>query len=220
MWGGAPGDVRAGTGGGGVRRERGAGAYAPGRDPGSPAGTRGPGPLHCAGGFYADPLVPAPCAGGLTMFTFVVRDENSSVYAEVSRLLVASGHWKRLRRDNPRFNLMLGERNRLPFGRLGELPRSSPCPPRPVGTSAFVLRPQISSAPPLPRKTQISKGLNASHLRNLGVRPESRRCHPDNGLSCSMRGVDRMLPMPPATRPHPGSRRAPMPRLHAPALRG
>ncbi|XP_023377683.1 tubulin--tyrosine ligase [Pteropus vampyrus] len=56
------------------------------------------------------------------MFTFVVRDENSSVYAEVSRLLVASGHWKRLRRDNPRFNLMLGERNRLPFGRLGHEP--------------------------------------------------------------------------------------------------
>ncbi|XP_058134042.1 tubulin--tyrosine ligase [Dasypus novemcinctus] len=56
------------------------------------------------------------------MYTFVVRDENSSVYAEVSRLLLASGHWKRLRRDNPRFNLMLGERNRLPFGRLGHEP--------------------------------------------------------------------------------------------------
>ncbi|XP_037663617.1 tubulin--tyrosine ligase isoform X3 [Choloepus didactylus] len=56
------------------------------------------------------------------MYTFVVRDENSSVYAEVSRLLVASGHWRRLRRDNPRFNLMLGERNRLPFGRLGHEP--------------------------------------------------------------------------------------------------
>lgn len=79
---------------------------------------------------HAEPLVPAPCAGALAMFTFVVRDENSSVYAEVSRLLVASGHWKRLRRDNPRFNLMLGERNRLPFGRLGELPRA---PPRPAG---------------------------------------------------------------------------------------
>lgn len=54
------------------------------------------------------------------MYTFVVRDENSSVYAEVSRLLLATGYWKRLRRDNPRFNLMLGERNRLPFGRLGK----------------------------------------------------------------------------------------------------
>ncbi|XP_021019595.1 tubulin--tyrosine ligase-like [Mus caroli] len=51
------------------------------------------------------------------MYTFVVRDENSSVYVEVSRLLLATGYWKRL--DNPRFNLMLGERNRLPFGRLG-----------------------------------------------------------------------------------------------------
>ncbi|XP_008978528.1 tubulin--tyrosine ligase isoform X2 [Callithrix jacchus] len=56
------------------------------------------------------------------MYTFVVRDENSSVYAEVSRLLLATGYWKRLRRDNPRFNLMLGERNRLPFGRLGHEP--------------------------------------------------------------------------------------------------
>lgn len=54
------------------------------------------------------------------MYTFVVRDEGSSVYAEVSRLLLASGQWRRLRRDNPRFNLMLGERNRLPFGRLGK----------------------------------------------------------------------------------------------------
>lgn len=89
-------------------------------------------------------LAPAPGPGGLAMFTFVVRDENSSVYAEVSRLLVASGHWKRLRRDNPRFNLMLGERNRLPFGRLGERPRSVRIPPLgPARASVFVLRPQI-----------------------------------------------------------------------------
>ncbi|XP_028928021.1 tubulin--tyrosine ligase isoform X2 [Ornithorhynchus anatinus] len=56
------------------------------------------------------------------MYTFVVRDESSSVYAEVSRLLLATGQWRRLKRDNPRFNLMLGERNRLPFGRLGHEP--------------------------------------------------------------------------------------------------
>ncbi|KAM7172150.1 tubulin--tyrosine ligase isoform 5-T5 [Macrochelys suwanniensis] len=56
------------------------------------------------------------------MYTFVVRDENSSIYAEVSRILLSSGQWKRLKRDNPRFNLMLGERNRLPFGRLGHEP--------------------------------------------------------------------------------------------------
>lgn len=55
------------------------------------------------------------------MYTFVSRDENSSVYAEVSKILVSTGQWKRLKRDNPRFNLMLGERNRLPFGRLGEV---------------------------------------------------------------------------------------------------
>uniref|UniRef100_A0A8C5QKB1 Tubulin--tyrosine ligase n=1 Tax=Leptobrachium leishanense TaxID=445787 RepID=A0A8C5QKB1_9ANUR len=56
------------------------------------------------------------------MYTFVVRDENSTVYAEVSKILLATGQWKRLKRDNPRFNLMLGERNRLPFGRLGHEP--------------------------------------------------------------------------------------------------
>ncbi|XP_030053971.1 tubulin--tyrosine ligase [Microcaecilia unicolor] len=56
------------------------------------------------------------------MYTFVVRDENSSVYSEVAKILISTGQWKKLRRDNPRFNLMLGERNRLPFGRLGHEP--------------------------------------------------------------------------------------------------
>ncbi|XP_063774175.1 tubulin--tyrosine ligase [Pseudophryne corroboree] len=56
------------------------------------------------------------------MYSFVVRDENSTVYAEVSKILLATGQWKKLKRDNPRFNLMLGERNRLPFGRLGHEP--------------------------------------------------------------------------------------------------
>lgn len=54
------------------------------------------------------------------MYTFVTRDDNSTVYAEVSKILISTGQWKRLKRDNPRFNLMLGERNRLPFGRLGK----------------------------------------------------------------------------------------------------
>ncbi|XP_028676025.1 tubulin--tyrosine ligase [Erpetoichthys calabaricus] len=56
------------------------------------------------------------------MYTFVTRDENSSVYAEVSKMLLSTGQWRKLKRDNPRFNLMLGERNRLPFGRLGHEP--------------------------------------------------------------------------------------------------
>lgn len=55
------------------------------------------------------------------MYTFVLRDDNSSVYAEVSKILISTGKWKRLKKDNPRFNLMLGERNRLPFGRLGKV---------------------------------------------------------------------------------------------------
>lgn len=54
------------------------------------------------------------------MYTFVSRDDNSTVYGEVSKILLSTGKWKRLKRDNPRFNLMLGERNRLPFGRLGK----------------------------------------------------------------------------------------------------
>ncbi|XP_073528887.1 tubulin--tyrosine ligase [Phyllobates terribilis] len=56
------------------------------------------------------------------MYTFVVRDENSTVFAEVAKILLTTGQWKRLKKDNPRFNLMLGERNRLPFGRLGHEP--------------------------------------------------------------------------------------------------
>ncbi|XP_053292493.1 tubulin--tyrosine ligase isoform X2 [Pleuronectes platessa] len=56
------------------------------------------------------------------VYTFVTRDENSTVYAEVSKILLSTGQWKRLKRDNPRFNLILGERNRLPFGRLGHEP--------------------------------------------------------------------------------------------------
>ena len=57
------------------------------------------------------------------MYTFMVRDGNSSVYAnEVFWLLLATGHWKRLQWDNPRFSLMLEERNRLPFRRLDREP--------------------------------------------------------------------------------------------------
>uniref|UniRef100_H3CF07 Tubulin--tyrosine ligase n=1 Tax=Tetraodon nigroviridis TaxID=99883 RepID=H3CF07_TETNG len=56
------------------------------------------------------------------MYTFVSRDNSSTVYAEISKILISTGHWKRLKKDNPRFNLMFGERNRLPFGRLGHEP--------------------------------------------------------------------------------------------------
>uniref|UniRef100_A0A1A8TZ80 Tubulin--tyrosine ligase n=1 Tax=Nothobranchius furzeri TaxID=105023 RepID=A0A1A8TZ80_NOTFU len=56
------------------------------------------------------------------MYTFVSRDDNSTIYAEVSKILLSTGKWKKLKKDNPRFNLMLGERNRLPFGRLGHEP--------------------------------------------------------------------------------------------------
>lgn len=80
----------------------------------------------------------------------MVRDEGSSVYAEVSRLLLASGQWRRLRRDNPRFNLMLGERNRLPFGRLGKGPPCSPPLPLPVPSLPGVPRPVAVPWLPVP----------------------------------------------------------------------
>lgn len=137
---------------------------------------RGPGPVRRARRFHAEPLVPPPWASCLTMFTFVVRDENSSVYAEVSRLLVASGHWKRLRRDNPRFNLMLGERNRLPFGRLGERPLCRPRPPRPAGANAFVRRPHVCPAAPLADKPRAPLVL-LSLVPGIGFGPKSRRGH-------------------------------------------
>ncbi|CAH1261354.1 TTL [Branchiostoma lanceolatum] len=56
------------------------------------------------------------------MYTFVNRDESSSVYGTVAELLVARGDWRGLPRDSARFHLMLGERNKLPFGRLGHEP--------------------------------------------------------------------------------------------------
>ncbi|NXJ81478.1 TTL ligase, partial [Trogon melanurus] len=56
------------------------------------------------------------------MYRGGVRDEGSSVYAEVRGGLLASGQWRRLRRGGGRFNLMLGERNRLRGGRLGHEP--------------------------------------------------------------------------------------------------
>ena len=64
-----------------------------------------------------------PGAQPFAMYTFEVRDENSNVCAnEVFWLLLATGHRKRLQWDNPRFSLMLEERNRLPFGRLDREP--------------------------------------------------------------------------------------------------
>lgn len=168
---------------------------------------RGPGPVRRARRFHAEPLVPPPWASCLTMFTFVVRDENSSVYAEVSRLLVASGHWKRLRRDNPRFNLMLGERNRLPFGRLGERPLCRPRPPRPAGANAFVRRPHVCPA----LLWQISHGLLWSYCLSS---PES-----DSGPSPGAATDNGPFSSPGASAAHPHPRAdAPNPRPRHPLI--
>lgn len=54
-------------------------------------------------------------------YTFINRDKNSSVYNEVSRqLLRRDGEWSQVSRNSLRFNLMLGDRNSLPYNRLGE----------------------------------------------------------------------------------------------------
>ena len=54
-------------------------------------------------------------------YTFINRDKNSSVYSEVARqLLKRKGEWALVSRNSLRFNLMLGDRNSLPYNRLGK----------------------------------------------------------------------------------------------------
>ena len=52
-------------------------------------------------------------------YTFISRDDVSSVYKAVQEYLIKERSWKRLARDSDRFNLMLGERNRLSYNKLG-----------------------------------------------------------------------------------------------------
>ena len=53
-------------------------------------------------------------------YTFINRDKNSSVYSEVARQLLEKGEWVLVSRNSLRFNLMLGDRNSLPYNRLGK----------------------------------------------------------------------------------------------------
>jgi len=57
----------------------------------------------------------------MEQYTFVRRDTGSSVYKAVSKYLLEDrkGDWKRLSANASSFHLMFGERNKLPFGRLG-----------------------------------------------------------------------------------------------------
>ena len=57
----------------------------------------------------------------MDQYGFVSRDSGSSVYkATAEYLLQERGHdWKRLPPNSSSFHLMFGERNKLPFGRLG-----------------------------------------------------------------------------------------------------
>ncbi|KAK7103151.1 tubulin--tyrosine ligase-like [Littorina saxatilis] len=55
-------------------------------------------------------------------YLFVNRDKGSSVYAAVGKFLEKRGDWKRQPPDSPRFNLMLGDRNKLPWHKTGQIP--------------------------------------------------------------------------------------------------
>ncbi|XP_031565062.1 tubulin--tyrosine ligase-like [Actinia tenebrosa] len=58
------------------------------------------------------------------MYKFVNRDEGSSVYTAVGEILLGrhGGQWARVAKDSERFNLILAERNRPPYTRLGHHP--------------------------------------------------------------------------------------------------
>ncbi|XP_076098476.1 tubulin--tyrosine ligase-like [Mytilus galloprovincialis] len=58
------------------------------------------------------------------MYGFVNRDIKSSVYKAVSKFLVENcdEDWRKMPANSASFNLMFGERNKLPFGRLGHEP--------------------------------------------------------------------------------------------------
>ncbi|XP_033733731.1 tubulin--tyrosine ligase-like [Pecten maximus] len=58
------------------------------------------------------------------MYGFVKRDVKSSVYRAVSDFLLknAAEDWRKLPVNSASFQLMFGERNKLPFGRLGHEP--------------------------------------------------------------------------------------------------
>ncbi|XP_021375114.1 tubulin--tyrosine ligase-like isoform X2 [Mizuhopecten yessoensis] len=58
------------------------------------------------------------------MYGFVKRDMKSSVYKAVSNFLLktAPEDWRKLPANSASFQLMFGERNKLPFGRLGHDP--------------------------------------------------------------------------------------------------
>lgn len=58
----------------------------------------------------------------MEVYGFVRRDVNSSVYKAVSAYLLEErcDDWKKLPATSVSFQLMFGERNKLPFGRLGK----------------------------------------------------------------------------------------------------
>ena len=57
----------------------------------------------------------------IIMYGFVLRDRNSSVYKSVTEYLLEErgDDWRKMPANSASFHLMFGERNKLPFGRLG-----------------------------------------------------------------------------------------------------
>jgi len=58
----------------------------------------------------------------MEQYAFVKRDTGSSVYTAVAKYLLEERKhdWRKVSRNSGSFNLMFGERNKLPFGRLGK----------------------------------------------------------------------------------------------------
>ncbi|XP_046578237.1 tubulin--tyrosine ligase-like [Haliotis rubra] len=56
-------------------------------------------------------------------YLFVQRDAGSSVYTAVAKYLQTreDKSWKKVPKDSTRFNLMLGDRNKLPYSKLGQI---------------------------------------------------------------------------------------------------
>ena len=54
------------------------------------------------------------------MYTFVARDDGSSVYTALAEFIEADANWKRLQKNNPKANLIFLERNNQPFWKIGK----------------------------------------------------------------------------------------------------
>lgn len=66
------------------------------------------------------------------MFSYIVRDDKSSVYHALVETISRRSHWTQKTGDTVKANLIIGERNtvKFPFGRLGNVVCRSMFEPR------------------------------------------------------------------------------------------